>query len=117
MMTIASKYDRPCSVDTDCTTSVTVCTCRSAAVTAAGASQYVADKTAADAEHPHGDACPGFGPCCRGGICRAGSACSPPTDTLPECTDAGGICTLPACFAVGPPSSCAYADATCCSAQ
>jgi hypothetical protein len=61
--------------------------------------------------------CLGIGGLCRGGKCQA-AFCGPPSaDTLPACSDAGGICGYSAnttCNAMGPPDGCAYSDEVCC---
>ena len=123
---LASSYDQSCTVDTDCTGVTSgdycggLCTlCLAAAINTAALGEFNAD--IAETPVGSGEAAPCPCPratvaCCRNGACTAD--CVAPSDTLPDCADAGGTCVLnPACDAAigtGPANSCAYADEICC---
>lgn len=131
-MIVASNYDQSCMFDTDCVL-VTPgdycgggpCLCETedtATIRRTALAQFNADV----ANTPVGsgaatttgacNGCPGGAqePCCRQGTCQIGSKCTSPTDTLPECADAGGTCIYVGGCKVGPPNSCAYDDENCC---
>jgi hypothetical protein len=125
---LASDYDQSCVADTDCVTvgQVTQCpavpcdACPLWAINAVEATQYQAAFTRAIASEPAGEgcACPCAGiAICRNGKCKQGYCIPDRADTLAACADAGGRCSYAAnttCSALGPPSSCAFADETCC---
>lgn len=132
-MISASNYDQSCAADTDCqeVTSrdycVAGCLCGGSAVNAGALAQFNADvsKTPLGSGALGGAACPCAdqpGPCCRSGKCTM--ACFSPTDTLPACADAGGMCLLrsnaicgsanSSSGAQGLPDACAYSDEICC---
>jgi hypothetical protein len=121
----ASSYDQSCKADTDCTLVDSRnycepgCVCPNSTVNVGALAQYNADV----ATTPLGSgalgstACPCrvvLPPCCRDGRCVLD--CSSPSDTLPACADAGGVCVygMQSCNVVGPPGSCAFADELCC---
>jgi len=122
----ASSYDQSCTVDTDCqeVTSTnycaTDCLCGGSAINVAAVASFSADvaKTPLGSGLLHDVGCPcegSLGPCCRAGQCVV--TCFAPSDTLPDCADAGGACLPSAratCGATGPPDGCAYSDEVCC---
>jgi hypothetical protein len=120
----ASSYDQSCSVDSDCTivTSGNYCTggcfCGGSAINVSALAQFDSDvaKTPVGTGAVRGGGCPcpiDMGPCCRNGTCQG--ECYSPSDTLPACADAGGVCyVVKSCSPLGPPGSCAYADEVCC---
>jgi hypothetical protein len=125
---LASSYDQSCVVDTDCVAvgEIPSCPasgcdgCTTAAVNKSVMTQYATAFAQAFASKALGTGCGcpcESGALCRGGKCQAGFCGPPPSDTLPACADAGGMCAYSAnttCSGTGPPDACAYPDEFCC---
>ena len=128
-MISASNYDQSCNVDSDCVQvsagdycSTATCHCGGSAINVRALAQFKADvsKTPLGSGAVMGAICGcpcESGAVCRSGTCQPAFCLPPPTDTLPACAEAGGMCTYSAiiiCNRTGPPDSCAYSDEVCC---
>ncbi len=129
-MISASNYDQSCTADSDCTLvsqgnycDGKSCQCLNGAVNAGAVPRYAADigKTPVGSGAVVALVCPcipPIGPCCRSGACT--TDCWSPSDTLPACADAGGLCSEPGISCGGMngardvPNSCAFPDEMCC---
>ena len=124
---LAENYDQSCALDTDCVSvgEVTTCPvqacvgCMTASVNQDAAAGYNAAFNASLAQAPFNPVCgcPCIGrPICRNGKCQAGYCQPARADTLPACSDAGGLCAYAATTSCtqGPPDACAYSDEVCC---